>query len=166
MEGTRRHPRPVLIAYDGSPAADHAVRESGELLGRRTAIVLVVWKPSLGFEVLQTPPGSLGLEPAALDVGAALEVDRALAEHARRIAQHGAGLAREAGFDAEGLAIADAPAVPVAVTIGRVAGERVAQAVVIGAHNKGRLGEMLGSTSREVVRRAEWPVVLVRERPA
>jgi nucleotide-binding universal stress UspA family protein len=154
----------VLIAYDGSPAADHALREAGALLGGRPALVLVVWKTGLGFELIQTPPGSLGMRPAVLDVSRALEVDRALAEHAQRIAQHGAALAREAGFDAEGLAVADAPAVPVAGTIVRLAGERDAQAVVLGAHGKGRVTEvLLGSTSREVVRRAEWPVVIVRD---
>jgi nucleotide-binding universal stress UspA family protein len=158
------HSGPLLIAYDGSPAADHAVQESGALLGGRPAIVLTVWKQELGFEVVQTPPGSLGLEPAALDISAALEIERALAEHAQRVAQHGAALAREAGFEAEGLAVADAPSVSVAGTIVRVAGERDAQSVVMAAHNKGRLGEvLLGSTSREVVRRAESPVVIVRE---
>src|SRR4051812_12817505 len=147
---------PPLIAYDGSPAGDHAVRESGALLGGRPAIVLTVWRQELGFELVQTPPGSLGLEPAALDISAALEIDRALAEHAQRIAQHGAALAREAGFGAEGLAVADAPAVPIADTIVRVATERDAQAVALAAHNQGRLSAvLLGSTSHEVVRRAE-----------
>jgi nucleotide-binding universal stress UspA family protein len=155
---------PVLIGYDGSPAAGHAIREAGELIGGRAALVLTVWKEGLGFELLQTPPGSIGMRPAALDVSAALEIDRALAEHSQRIAQHGAVLAREAGFEAEGLAVADPPAVPIAETIVRVARERDAQAVVVGAHGKGRLSEiLLGSTSREVVRRAEWPVVIVRE---
>jgi nucleotide-binding universal stress UspA family protein len=155
----------ILIAYDGSPAADNAVRESGALLGRRKALVLTVWKRELGFELVQTPPGSLGLEPVPLDISTALEIERELAEHAQRIAQHGAELAREAGFEAEGLAVADPPEVPVAETIVRVARERDAQAVVMAAHNKGRLSELLlGSTSRDVVRRAEWPVVIVRER--
>jgi nucleotide-binding universal stress UspA family protein len=155
---------PVVIGYDGSPAADEAIRESSELLGRRPALVLTVWDADLGFELVQTPPGSLGLEPAALDISAALEINRKLAEHAQRIAQHGAGLAREAGFEADGLAVADEPATTVADTIVRMASERDAQAVVVAAHNKGRLSELLlGSTSREVVRRAEWPVVIVRE---
>jgi nucleotide-binding universal stress UspA family protein len=156
---------PVLIAYDGSAAADKAVREAGELLSDRAALVLTVWKPDLGLEAIQTPAASLGLQPATLDIGAALEVSRALAEHAQRLAQHGAGLARDAGFDvAEGLAVADEPGLSVADTIVRVAGERNAQAVVVGTHGRGRVGELLlGSTSREVVRRAEWPVVVVRD---
>jgi nucleotide-binding universal stress UspA family protein len=155
---------PVLIAYDGSAAADKAVREAGELLSGRAALVLTVWKPDLGLEVVQTPAASLILQPATLDIGAALEANRNLAEHAQRLAQHGAGLAREAGFDAEGLAVADESGRSVADTIVRAAGERDAQAVVVGAHGKGRVGELLlGSTSREVVRRAEWPVVVVRD---
>jgi nucleotide-binding universal stress UspA family protein len=156
---------PVVIGYDGSAAADEAIRESGELLGKRPALVLTVWKSDLGFELVQTPPGSLRLEPAVLDISAALEMNRELAEHAQRIAQHGAGLAREAGFEADGLAVADEPSETVADTIVRIARERDAQAVVLAAHDKGRLSEiLLGSTSREVVRRAEQPAVIVRER--
>jgi nucleotide-binding universal stress UspA family protein len=155
---------PVLIAYDGSPAADHAVRESGALLGRRRALVLVVWKEGLGFELVETPTASLGMPAATLDISTALEIDRALAEHAQRIARHGAELAREAGFDAEGMAVADAPGVSVADTIVRVARERDVEAVALGAHNKGRLSEvLLGSTSRDVVQRVGRPVVIVRE---
>lgn len=155
---------PVLIGYDGSPASDRAIREAGELLGARRALVVVVWKSGLGFELIELPTASVGMPPAALDVSRALEIDRALAEHAQRMAQHGAGLARDAGFDAEGLAIADDPGVSVAETLLRVARERDAQAAVVGAHSHGRLSEvLLGSTSRDVVRHAECPVVVVRE---
>jgi nucleotide-binding universal stress UspA family protein len=156
---------PLLIGYDGTPAADSAVREAGELLGGRPALVLVVWQEGLGFELIETPTAGIGMPAAPLDVNTALEVDRAMAEHAQRLARHGAGLAREAGFpEAEGLAVADAPAVPVAGTIVRIAAERDAQAIVLAAHNKGRIGEiLLGSTSRDVLRRADRPVLIVRE---
>jgi nucleotide-binding universal stress UspA family protein len=155
----------VVIGYDGSSASENAIREAGALLGRgRSALVVVVWKAGLGFELIEVPAASVGMPPAALNVSAALEIDRKLAEHAQRMAQHGAALAREAGFEAEGLAVADAPGASVADTIVRVAGERDAAAVVVGAHGKGRLSEvLLGSTSSDVVRRASWPVVVVRE---
>jgi nucleotide-binding universal stress UspA family protein len=156
---------PVVIGYDGSSGSEHAVREAGALLGPgRSALVLVVWKAGLGFDLIELPTASIGLPPATLDVSAALEIDRKLAEHAQRMAQHGAALAGEAGFEAEGLAVADAPGASVADTIVRVAGERDAAAVVVGAHAKGRLSEvLLGSTSSEVLRRASWPVVVARE---
>jgi nucleotide-binding universal stress UspA family protein len=154
---------PILIAYDGSDAADHAVREAGALLARRQALVLVVWKQGIGFELLTLPTSTVGLPPAALDISAALEADRALYERAQRLAQQGAGLARDAGFEAEGLAIADDPEVSVAETILRVARERDAAAIVAGTHGHGPVEEVLvGSVTRGIVRRAELPVLVVR----
>src|SRR4051794_20568266 len=114
---------PIVIGYDGSPAAAHAIRESGELLTGRPALVVVVWKQSLGFELLELPAATIGLPPAQIDVRTALEIDEAMQERAQRLAQKGAGLARDAGFDAEGLAVADDVEVPVSETIGKVAGE-------------------------------------------
>jgi nucleotide-binding universal stress UspA family protein len=155
---------PVLIAYDASPAAERALRESGSLLHGRPALVVVVHKTGLGFELVELPTTSVGLPPASIDVRTALEIDRALAERARQVAQRGAALARESGFtDAEGLAIADEVDTPVAETIVDVARERDAQAIVVGAHGHGGPAALLGSISRDVVRRAEAPVVVVRE---
>jgi nucleotide-binding universal stress UspA family protein len=154
--------RPVLIAYDGTPAGDRAIRESGALLAPRPAIVLTVYEQGVGMELLEAPPVSLGFAPATLDIRTALEIDRALAEHAQRLAQHGAHLAHEAGYDAEGLAIAEDRAV--ADTIVREAQHRDAAAIVTGAHRHGALSELvLGSVSRAVIRTSDRPVVVVRE---
>jgi nucleotide-binding universal stress UspA family protein len=154
---------PIVIGYDGSEAADHAVREAGALLSGRPALVIVVWKEGLGFELIELPAATIGLPPAALDVHTALEIDQAMAERSQQLAQKGAGLARESGFEAEGLAIADELHIPVAETLVRVARERDAQAMVVGAHGHGRASEViLGSTSRDVIRHAPCPVVVVR----
>jgi nucleotide-binding universal stress UspA family protein len=159
----RQRPGPVVIAYDGSPAAEHAVREAGALLAGRPAVVVVVWKAGLGFEVVEPPTSSIGIPPASLDIRTALDVDRAMMERAERLAQKGAGIAHDSGFEAEGLAVADDMDTPVAETIVDVARERDAQALVVGAHGHGRLEEvLLGSTSREVIRLAPCPVVVVR----
>lgn len=157
---------PIVIAFDGTPASERAIRESAELLGARPALVVTVWKQGLGFELVALPGAGAGLPPASLDIATAAEVDRALAEGAQRTARRGAGLARDAGFtDVEGLAIADDVDVPVAETIVRVATERNAAATVVGSHGHGRIGEVvLGSTSRDVIRRAPCPVVVVRAR--
>lgn len=154
----------MLIAYDGTEAGEFAIRESGALLAGRPAVVLVVWKEGLGFELVSSAATSAGLPPAPIDIRTAVEIDEANAERAQYTAQHGAELAREAGFEAEGLAVADEVDTPVAETILDFVRERDAQAVVVGAHSHGRWSEVvLGSTSRDVVRHAPCPVVVVRE---
>jgi nucleotide-binding universal stress UspA family protein len=154
---------PVVIGFDGTPAAEHALRESGALLGPRPALVVVVYKAGLGFELLELPSVT-GLPPAPLDIRTAVELDQILSERAQQLAQQGAQIARDVGFEADGLAVADEPETPIAETLVDIARERDAQAVVVGAHGHGRLGEVfLGSTSRDVIRRADCPVVVVRD---
>jgi nucleotide-binding universal stress UspA family protein len=154
----------IVIAYDGSAASEKALREAGGLLAGWSAVVVVVWKAGLGFELVELPASTVGLPPAPIDIRTAVEVDRELSEAARRLAQKGAGLARDAGFEADGLAIADDPDTPVAETIVRVVQERDARAVVVGAHGHGRVSSLLlGSTSRDVIRHAPCPVVVTRE---
>jgi nucleotide-binding universal stress UspA family protein len=153
---------PILIGYDGSPAADNAIREAGELLAGRPALVLSVWKEGVGFELLELPTATIGLPPAQIDIATALDIERSLAEGAERAAQHGAELARQAGFaESQALVVADEIHVPVAETIVRVASDHDAQAIVVGAHGHGRV-PILGSTSRDVIRSAPCPVVVVR----
>jgi nucleotide-binding universal stress UspA family protein len=154
---------PILIAYDGSASADHAVREAGRLLPGRPALVVVVYKQGIGFELVELPTASIGLPPAPIDVRTALELDEELAARSQKLAQQGAEVARSAGFEAEALAVADDVDTPVAETIVALARERSADAIVVGAHGHGRLSEaVLGSTSRDVIRRAPCPVVVAR----
>jgi nucleotide-binding universal stress UspA family protein len=155
----------VVIGYDGSEAADRAIREAGGLLSGRFALVVVVWKAGLGWELVELPTTSIGLPPASIDVRTAVEIDQAMAQRARKLAEQGARVAREAGFDADGLAVAEDVDTPIAETIVSLAREREAAAIVVGAHGHGRLSEViLGGTSRDVIRRADCPVVVVRER--
>jgi nucleotide-binding universal stress UspA family protein len=155
----------VVIGYDGSEAADRAIREAGGLLSGRSALVVVVWKAGLGWEMVELPATSIGLPPASIDVRTAVEIDEAMAERAQKLAEQGARVAREAGFDADGLAVAEDVDTPIAETIVSLAREREAAAIVVGAHGYGRLSEViLGGTSRDVIRRADRPVVVVCER--
>jgi nucleotide-binding universal stress UspA family protein len=167
MEGEGTHhvnASPVVVAYDGSPSADQAVRAAGGLLGGRRALVVVVWKVGVGWELVGLPTVSLGLPLSSLDVRTALELDEELSERAQRLATHGAELARQAGFEAEGLAVAEDVNVAVAESVLRVADENDAQAVVVGVHGHGRIGEVvLGSTSRDIIRNASCPVVVGRD---
>lgn len=154
---------PIVIGYDGTSASTHALREAAALLAPRPALVVVVWEAGAAFEAMELPAGTGGITPVPIDIRAAVELDQSLYERARQLAEQGAALAREAGFEAEGLAVADE--VTVADTLVRLAGERDAQAVVLGAHAQGRVSEvLLGSTSQDVVRHAPCPAVVVRER--
>jgi nucleotide-binding universal stress UspA family protein len=157
---------PILIAYDGTPAADYAIWEAGSLLSGQRALVVTVSKPGLGYEVVALPMATLGLPPTPLDVRTAMEIDSSLAGAAQRMAEHGAALAREAGFEVEGLAVVEEVEVTVAETILRVALERDAQTIVVGIGGHGRLGAViLGSTSRDIIRHAPCPVLVARLPP-
>jgi nucleotide-binding universal stress UspA family protein len=126
--------------------------------------VVSVWKEGMGFDAVELPTATMGLPPAPIDVRTAIEIDEEMQERAQRLAQHGAELARQAGLDAEGVAVADDVAVTVAETIVEVAKQRDAAAIVMGAHGHGRISEaLLGSTTRDVIRRALCPVIVVRQ---
>jgi nucleotide-binding universal stress UspA family protein len=148
---------PVVIGYDGSPAAEAALCEAAPLLAPSPALVVVVWEAGLAFELAELPT----IPPAPIDIRAAIEIDEKLYERAQRLAQQGAALACAAGLEAEGLAVADV-ATPGA-TLVRIIRESDARAVVLGSHGHGGLTEvLLGSTSREVMGQAPCPVVVVR----
>jgi nucleotide-binding universal stress UspA family protein len=150
---------PVLIGYDGSEAAERALREGAALLAPRQALVVVVWEAGAAFETMELPTASVGIPPVPIDIRTAMEIDGALARRAEQAAQHGAALAREAGLEAEGLAVADERTV--AETLLRLARERDAAALVVGAHGHGRLSEvLLGSTSSSLIRKAPCPVLV------
>jgi hypothetical protein len=40
---------PLLLCYDGSEDARHAIERAGALLGGRQALVLTVWQPTRGL---------------------------------------------------------------------------------------------------------------------
>jgi nucleotide-binding universal stress UspA family protein len=146
---------PVIVGYDGSPASECALAEAAPILVPRRALVVVVWKPGAGFHLLPTPD----LFPAPIAVDTALEDDEKLHESARRLAEHGATLARSAGLEAEALAVAE-DASP-AATLVRLARERDAAAVVVGTRgHRGLTHALLGSTAEEVIRQAPCAVVV------
>jgi nucleotide-binding universal stress UspA family protein len=146
---------PVIIGYDGSPASECALQEAGPVLAPDRALVVVVWEASIPFDLIAVP----SLLPAPIDIRTALDLDEKLYEAARRMAEHGAALARKAGFKAEGLAVADD--VTAAATLIRLAEERDAPVVVLGAHgHKPVTQALLGGTTQDVMRRAPCPVLV------
>ncbi len=153
------HSGPVIVGFDGTPGAERALREAAGLFAPRPALVLVVWEAGRAFEAATLPERVLEMPPAALDVRTAFEAETAAYEAAQRLAEQGAALAGQAGLEASGLAVADDATV--AQTLVRVARERDAQALVIGAHGHHELRKLvLGSTLSDLLRRAPCPVLV------
>jgi nucleotide-binding universal stress UspA family protein len=161
--GTMTTAAPVIFGFDGSAAAERAVRDAAPLLGHQPALVVTVWEAGRRFEATTLPVTGLDLlPPTVLDLRGAVDADTDVYEAAERTARHGAHLARDAGFtEATGLAVADE--LTVADTLIRVARERGSPGIVVGAHGHRKLSELLlGSTSDSLVHKADRPVVVVR----
>src|SRR4051812_37511406 len=97
--------RPVIVAYDGSPASEAAVRQAATLFAGRPLVTVTVWEP--GFAVRAGGPmageGGLGYVPPAPAQVAA--VARAESDHGAQVPPEGARLARDLGATAEPLAL-------------------------------------------------------------
>lgn len=139
---------PILICFDGSESARHAIEYAGTLLPGRSARVLNVW----------TYP----IEVAALGVAAASqfseEQQRTLAT---KTADEGCRIARDAGLDASPL-VACGSMEGTSHTIQRIAQEQGASMIVMGARGLGSVRALfLGSVSHGVVHHAHLPVLVV-----
>jgi nucleotide-binding universal stress UspA family protein len=136
---------PVIIGFDGSPAAEQAVRGAAALLAPKAALVVFVWEAGRGFAAATLPERALDEPPGAgaFDISAGFEAERAASDSAQQLAERGAALAREAGLPAGGQAVTDDATV--ADTLIRLARERDAQAIVVGLHEHHRLTKMVPS---------------------
>jgi nucleotide-binding universal stress UspA family protein len=114
---------------------------------------LTVWQPTAAL-------GSFSWEGQAAGMVDFVELDRAGAEDAGRIAEEGVRLAREAGLEAEPLAIKAAG--PVWKTIVETADAQEAAAIVMGSRGlTGVRSMLLGSVSSAVVHHADRPTLVV-----
>jgi nucleotide-binding universal stress UspA family protein len=143
----------LLICFDGSADAEQAIQRAGGLLVARDAVVLTVWQPIAAL-------GSFSWGGEAAGMVDFVELDRAGAEDAGRIAEKGVRLAREAGLDAEPTAIKATG--PVWKTIVETADAQDAAAIVMGCRGlTGVRSMLLGSVSSAVVHHADRPMLVV-----
>jgi nucleotide-binding universal stress UspA family protein len=141
---------PLILCYDGSEAAERAIRIAPVLVGRgRAARVLYAYKPterSLGV--------AQGITGGRIDAPVLGEAD------AHGVVERGVAIAREAGFDAEELLIAADRRT--AEIVAERAEELDAPGIVMGTRGlSGLKTAVLGSVAREVVNANHRPVVIV-----
>ena len=144
--------RPLLICYDGSENAKHAIREAAVLLAPRRALVLSVWQDAAALPSLAWAGAAL---PDLEDVFAVAR------EGAERMAEEGAGIARATGFDA--VAIAAEAKGPIWMAVEQAAEEHEAEAIVVGSRGlSGVKSLLLGSVSSGIVHHSLRPTLVVR----
>ena len=130
----------ILLCYDGSPEAAHAIEEAGRLIGRGRATVLYAWQNAT------EAAARFGVTPAYLPADE-LERER---EGAREVAREGARLAREAGFDADAQIVESVAASWAAILF--AAEQLDVDLLVLGARGlAGVRSLLLGSVSHHVV---------------
>jgi nucleotide-binding universal stress UspA family protein len=145
---------PLLLCYDGSEDARHAIQRAGALFPGRRALVVTVWQPT-------AVPSSLGFVGQAAGVVDFINVDRAAADDGGRLADVGARIARQAGLIAEPIAVEAAGSVW--KTIVDIADRDDAATIVMGSRGlTGLRALLLGSVSSAVVNHADRPMLIVR----
>ena len=145
----------ALIAYDGSEDAAAAIRNAGSLLAPRTTVVVRVWEP---LSALLLGTGLRALTDTMRE--AADELDEEDARDAQQIAEDGADLAREAGFEAQSRALRGRPkAWP---TLLEEADRIDAAVIVAGSRGLGGVASaLLGSVSSGLLHHGRRPLLVV-----
>ena len=152
---------PILIAFDGSSAAQRAVSDAARLLGHRKALVVTVWESGLAYAMQDVRPDGMIMSPA-VDPEVAMNVDREVRSHAARVADEGVALARSLGLEAEPRPVPDDR--DVAETILNLAREQNATAIVVGSRGlSGLRARLEGSTTKGLLKHANCPVIVVHE---
>jgi nucleotide-binding universal stress UspA family protein len=157
-EGEAPADGPVLIAYDGSPAAREAIAAVGRLLPGRRTLVVHAWESALrhslaGRALIGVPVHEIREFSDDLETW--------LREAAEATVEEGVELARTARLDVRGEAVESGS------TAWRVlaatAETRDAAVVVSGSQGHGAVASvLLGSVSSGLVHHAERPTLIVR----
>jgi nucleotide-binding universal stress UspA family protein len=142
----------LLICYDGSAHAKHAIRHAVRLLAAKDALVVTVWQLSAFL-------GGLAWAGEASMVNM-VDLDRAVAEDTGRMADDGVRIALEAGLAAEPMTVeADGPVWRI---VTEAADRNDAAVIVMGSRGlTGVRSMLLGSVSGAVVHHADRPVLVV-----
>jgi nucleotide-binding universal stress UspA family protein len=144
---------PLVLCYDGSEDARHAIRHTGELFAGRRALVVTVWRPAVGL-------GGLGVAGETAGMVDFFEVDQVAAEHGARVAEEGVRIAQAAGLEADSVVVKATG--PVWKAILETADQHDAASIVMGSRGLTGLRSMLlGSVSNGVVHHADRPALVI-----
>jgi nucleotide-binding universal stress UspA family protein len=142
----------IVIAYDGSENARHAIAVAAGQIGPRRAAVVHVWEPLASASSRLAIYAPMG--------GATAQELEAEAQRAQTTADEGARLARDAGFDAEPVTLRTDG--PIAAGISDYANEHKPSLVVMGTRGlSGAKSLILGSVSHYVAQHLRVPVLIV-----
>lgn len=146
---------PLVLCYDGSEDARHAVQRAGALFAGDHVLVLTVWQPPGGL-------GSFAWSGATESMDDFVEIDRSAAELAGRVAREGASIAQAAGLDAEPVAVKATGSIW--TTIVEIADRHDAATIIMGSRGlTGLRSRLLGSVSSAVVHHADRPTLVVQQ---
>jgi len=150
----------LLIAFDGSAAAEAAVRAAGALFPGARASVLTIHEPAIGAVTTFRAGGAL-MAPELVE-RSLTELERELVAEAEAAAADGVRLAEAAGLSAEP-AVAPGERQPWEPILAAAA-ERNADVVVCGTRGRGAVARsVLGSTSSSLLHHADRAVLVVPE---
>lgn len=137
---------PLLLCYDGSKDATHAIERAGVLFDGADVLVLTVWQPTHAL-------GSFAWAGATASMVDFFKLDRAAAEDAGRVANDGVRIAQQAGLKAEPVTVEATG--PVWKTILEIADQHDAATIIVGSRGlTGVRSMLLGSVSSAVVHHA------------
>jgi nucleotide-binding universal stress UspA family protein len=144
---------PLLLCYDGSEDAKHALRRAGALFSGSKALVLTVWQSAISW-------ASVGWAGEAAGMVDFVAIDRAASEEGTRLAEEGAQIAQDAGVEAEPVTVQSTGSVWERII--EVADHHDAAAIVMGSRGlSGVRAMLLGSVSNAVVHHAARPALVI-----
>ena len=148
---------PVVVAYDGSRAADRGLEAVASLFREHPALVVTVWSSTV-----PAAPASLVALPAEVVREACDKLDDAARRQAARLAEGARDRLRAAGIDATATELLCHGTTW--ATIVHFAEEHAADAVVVGSRGRSPVNSaLLGSVSNGVVHHCTRPVLVVHE---
>lgn len=143
----------ILICYDGSPAARHALSVAKKVLGDSPVTLLHVWEPPAKFAA-----DSFGIRSSGAP--SLLELEKVALESAQAVTREGCDLARGLGLAVEPRTEPDQDGAGDAIL--KVAEEIGAELIVLGTRGRTAMqSTLLGSVSHAVLHQAQRPVLIV-----